>query len=65
VGIDIKADAGSEATGTFTAPDSGSVDFKCLIHPAMTGTITVGGGSAKGADDKDKEKSGGGGKYDY
>jgi plastocyanin len=66
VGIDVKADAGSEATGTFTAPDSGSVDFKCLIHPAMTGTITVGGGSAQGADkSKDSEMNGGGGKYDY
>jgi plastocyanin len=68
VGIDVKADAGAEATGTFTAPESGSVDFQCLIHPAMKGTITVGGGSAKEAGDKDKEKESGddsGGTYDY
>jgi plastocyanin len=69
VGIDVKADPGAEGTGTFTAPDSGSVDFQCNIHPAMTGTITVGGGSAKEADDKDdKEKKSGddsGGVYDY
>jgi plastocyanin len=68
-GIDVKADAGDTASGAFTAPESGSVDFQCSIHPAMTGTITVGGGSAKDAGEKDKEdKESGddsGGVYDY
>jgi plastocyanin len=67
-GIDVKADAGETATGSFTAPESGSVDFECLIHPAMTGTITVGGGSAKDAGDDKKDKESGddsGGMYDY
>ncbi|MGH2806062.1 MAG: cupredoxin domain-containing protein [Actinomycetota bacterium] len=70
LGVDLSAGAGEDATGSFTAPDSGSVEWQCTIHPAMTGTITVGGGSAQGGDDdkeKKDKKSGddSGGVYDY
>jgi cytochrome c oxidase subunit 2 len=71
LGLNVEADPGQSAEGTFTAPDSGSVDFHCEIHPDMTGTISVdgsadaggsaGGGGSDKSDKKDDDSSG----YDY
>jgi plastocyanin len=64
--LDIAADPGESADGTFIAPDSGSVDFHCEIHPDMVGQIVV-----KGSDTGDSSDSGEGeddssdGSYDY
>jgi plastocyanin len=43
LGLDIEAQPGATADGTFTAPESGSVEFQCNFHPQMKGTISVGG----------------------
>ena len=59
VDFEVQAEAGASAEGTFTAPDSGTIDYVCAFHSNMTGTITVGdsagagGGEAPG-DDKGK-----------
>ncbi len=40
--VEVEAHGGESATTTFTAPDSGSVEFICKYHPdQMTGEITV------------------------
>jgi plastocyanin len=45
--VEIEAHAGETATGTFTAPDEGSLEFFCEYHPdRMRGEITVGGSAA-------------------
>ena len=62
--LDIAADPGESADGTFTAPDSGSVDFHCEIHPDMTGQIVVDGSEAGGGGGSSEEEEGGG-NYDY
>jgi plastocyanin len=40
-GADQQVAAGEDATVTFTSPAAGSYQFRCKIHPAMRGTITV------------------------
>jgi plastocyanin len=41
--LEIEAHGGEEASGSFTAPDSGSFEFFCQYHPdQMRGEITVG-----------------------
>ena len=61
--LDIAADPGDSADGTFTAPDSGSVDFHCEVHPDMTGQIVVEGSEAGAGGGEDKSESDSG--YDY
>lgn len=74
LGLDIKADGGASTEGTFTAPDSGSVEFHCEIHPQMTGQITVAGADAGAgsddsedadSDDSSSDDSGDDSGYDY
>jgi plastocyanin len=39
---EVEAEGGESATTTFTAPDSGTVEFVCRYHPdQMTGEISV------------------------
>ena len=61
--LEIKADPGASATGTFTAPDSGTLDWVCSFHSQMTGTITIGdsagGGGGGEAPGDDKGEMGG------
>jgi plastocyanin len=39
---EVEAEGGESATTTFTAPDSGTVEFICKYHPdQMTGEISV------------------------
>jgi plastocyanin len=40
-GADQQIAAGEDASVTFTSPAAGSYEFRCKIHPAMQGTITV------------------------
>lgn len=43
VGLDVEATPGAEAEGTFTMPESGSVEFLCTFHPdQMRLTLTAG-----------------------
>ena len=52
--VDVQADPGSSATGTFTAPDEdGTYEFHCEVHPDMTGEIIVGAGEAGSAENED------------
>ena len=53
VGVDISVDGGKTGTATFTAPDSGTVEWHCKIHSSMTGTITVAGSDAGSSDSGD------------
>jgi plastocyanin len=56
LGVDLVLDGGDSDTTTFTAPDSGSVEFHCKFHEAMTGTITTDGsatGSGGGSGESD------------
>lgn len=58
LGIDIQADGGDSASGTFTAPDEDATfEFVCTIHPGqMRGEIVVGaGGAGAGTGDDDDE----------
>jgi plastocyanin len=44
-------DLGQQATGksvTWKATTAGTFPFKCIIHPSMTGQVTVGSGGAGG-----------------
>lgn len=64
VDFEIQAEAGQSADGTFTAPDSGSLDYRCAFHSQMTGTISVGGsgagtGEGGGQDDQAPADTGG------
>jgi cytochrome c oxidase subunit 2 len=62
--FEIEAEGGDSATGTFTAPDDGSVEFFCKYHPdQMTGEITVGGTAAGGSDSGGTDTSDNGGPY--
>jgi plastocyanin len=59
--VEVEAEGGESADVTFTAPDSGSVEFHCEYHPdQMKGEITV-DGSAAGSGTSD---SGSRGAYD-
>jgi plastocyanin len=53
LGVDLVVDGGSSDSTTFTAPDSGSVEFVCKFHEPMKGTITTDGSAAGsgGSDD--------------
>jgi plastocyanin len=55
LGIDLVLDGGASDSTTFTAPDSGSVEFQCKFHQSMIGTITTDGSAAgsSGSDDQD------------
>jgi cytochrome c oxidase subunit 2 len=63
VDFEIQAEPGKTAEGTFTAPDSGSLEFHCSFHSQMTGTISVGGstggGGGSGNDDQSPADMGG------
>jgi plastocyanin len=48
--VDELLSGGEDAVVTVPATDGGVLDFYCRIHPSMTGTITIGGGSEEGAD---------------
>ena len=58
--VNVQAAAGETADVTFTAPDSGTVEFVCSFHDQMIGEISV-DGAASGSDSSD---SGGRGAYD-
>jgi plastocyanin len=71
--LDVEAEAagGENAEATFTAPDSGSLEYFCEYHPdAMTGTLSVGGDTGGAPEEEtetedegaEKEDEGGGGK---
>ncbi len=67
-GIDLEAEAGEEAEGSFTAPDEdASIEFVCRFHEQMMGTIVVGAGGDAGAGDgsKDDGETGDTDDYDY
>jgi plastocyanin len=53
LGVDLVVDGGSSDSATFTAPDSGSVEFVCKFHEPMKGSITTDGSAAGsgGSDD--------------
>jgi cytochrome c oxidase subunit 2 len=45
--VEVEAEGGESANGTFTAPEEGSVEFFCEYHPdQMRGEVTVGGTAA-------------------
>ena len=46
LGVDLVVDGGSSDSVTFTAPDSGGVEFVCKFHEPMKGTITTDGSAA-------------------
>ena len=59
--VEVEAEGGESADVTFTAPDSGSVEFFCEYHPdQMRGEIAVDGSAAEA----DTSGSGGRGAYD-
>jgi plastocyanin len=59
--VEVEAEGGESADVSFTAPDSGSVEFHCEYHPdQMKGEITVDGSAA----DSGASDSGGRGAYD-
>ena len=39
--VDVEAEAGAEVSTTFTPEETGTFEFKCRFHPAMTGELTV------------------------
>ena len=41
LGIDVEVDGGTSQDVTFTFDKSGTFELICLVHPEMTGTITV------------------------
>lgn len=62
--FEVEAEGGESATGTFTAPDDGSVEFFCKYHPdQMTGEITVGDSAAGGSDSGGADTGDNGGPY--
>jgi plastocyanin len=74
--VNVEAAPGAEGEGTFTMPESGSVEFQCDIHPdQMKLTLTAGeappaesdAGGAGSDDTKDdsKDDTGGDDDYDY
>ena len=63
--LDIEAEPGESAEGTFTAPDSGSVEFHCEVHPDMTGQIVVEGSEGAGGSEDSEDKSESDSGYDY
>jgi plastocyanin len=54
-GVDLVVDGGASDSATFTAPDSGSIDFVCKFHASMTGTISTDGSGAGGAGSDDSQ----------
>ena len=59
--VEVEAEGGESTDVSFTAPDSGSVEFHCEYHPdQMKGEITVDGSAA----DSGASDSGGRGAYD-
>lgn len=56
VDFEVEAEGGASAEGTFTAPDSGTLEYVCAFHSQMVGTLTIGdsagagGGEAPGDD---------------
>jgi plastocyanin len=55
LGVDLVVEGGSSDSTTFTAPDSGSVDFVCKFHQSMTGTISTDGSGSGGAGSGESE----------
>jgi plastocyanin len=52
--VEVEAEGGETASGTFTAPEEGTLEFFCEYHPdQMRGEVTVGGTAAgdSGSDD--------------
>jgi plastocyanin len=57
--VEVEAAAGESASGSFTAPEEGTLEFFCEYHPdAMRGEITV-GGTAAGGDSNDTTQNSG------
>jgi len=60
IDVDVRLDPGGSETITFSAPDdSTEVEWMCTIHPQMTGTLVVGGGSAASDPGDDMNSDGG------
>ena len=55
IGVDLVVDGGGSDSTTFTAPDSGSVDFVCKFHESMAGTISTDGSGSGGAGSGESE----------
>lgn len=53
--VDLEVEGGESDSVTFTAPDSGSVDFFCRFHRQMQGTVSVDGGSGGGESEQDRD----------
>lgn len=51
LGVDLVVQSGESDSTTFTAPDSGSVEFVCKFHDAMRGTVTTDGSGTGGSGD--------------
>lgn len=56
LGVDVKAEGGTSASISLTAPESGTAEFHCRFHSQMTGAITV----ESGGDTKSKDATEGG-----
>ncbi|HET7481368.1 MAG TPA: cupredoxin domain-containing protein [Actinomycetota bacterium] len=64
IDVDLSVDGGKSGTATFTAPDSGTVEWHCSIHSSMTGTIKVGdAGADSGSDDSGSDSKDSGSDY--
>jgi plastocyanin len=58
VDVDESLDPGGSTTISFTAGESGTIEWHCTIHTSMTGTISIGdgddaGGSGSSSNDSD------------
>ncbi|HJR45374.1 MAG TPA: cupredoxin domain-containing protein [Actinomycetota bacterium] len=41
LGFDVRADPGASEEVTFTAPEEGTSEFQCNLHPQMKGTVEL------------------------
>ena len=74
VDLDVTTDPGGKGEGSFTVPESGTVDFQCNIHTNMKLTLTTGesvttdtggGESEDGSGTEGEGESTGNDDYDY
>ena len=56
--FEVEAAAGASAEGTFTAPQSGTLEYVCAFHPDMKGTITVGDSAGAGGGEVPEDDKG-------